>query len=427
MGRMSARRTLVERDSQNAVARLVGDAAFLVLAPHPDDELLGAGLLLAMTAAAGAKPSVVILTDGSASHQSTQWPPERLAAVRRDEARFGLARLGIEAPEWIGIPDGQLAHHIDDPALVESLVKLIAHRSIRILLVPDPADDHPDHRAAFRLAVRLFAAGHVDRLVTMPIGLRVDGLLLAPRADHVVLNAPAHVPAKTAALFCHASQFGHLVPAATGFTLPRHVMTGMLSADWFAIVDRADQPVPPVHFDSLFNAADPWNYAGSADERARFDAMAELIGRHPGKVLEIGCGAGHFTDRLAQVAQSIAAVDPSAHARRWAAQRLQRWPHVTVIAGQMPDALPRDTFDTIVASDVLYYQTLAAMPAMVASLHARLQPGGRILISNYRGETEAPMSGAVALEAFVALAPWARQIAEAQTALARMVLLERIA
>ena len=52
---------------------VIGPSAPLILAPHPDDESLGCGGLIAACCAAARPPVVAILTDGSQSHPGSGW------------------------------------------------------------------------------------------------------------------------------------------------------------------------------------------------------------------------------------------------------------------------------------------------------------------------------------------------------------------
>src|SRR5580658_3456598 len=75
---------------------ILGGERPLILAPHADDESLGCGGLIADCCEHGRPPCVVILTDGAASHPgSKQYPPERLRALRVEEARQALTTLGL--------------------------------------------------------------------------------------------------------------------------------------------------------------------------------------------------------------------------------------------------------------------------------------------------------------------------------------------
>ncbi len=91
-----------------AAEELAGDAPVVVRAPHPDDESLGCGALLAAAfQKTGARP--ICLTDGSGSHPgSAAWPPSRLAQKRQEEMRKAVRCLDgcDEDVTWLGHPDG---------------------------------------------------------------------------------------------------------------------------------------------------------------------------------------------------------------------------------------------------------------------------------------------------------------------------------
>ena len=78
----------------------------VVLAPHPDDEVLGVGGLLALPARAGSRVLIVAVTDGEASHPgSDALPPGLLARTRATETLAALAALGLPAGvRRLGLP-----------------------------------------------------------------------------------------------------------------------------------------------------------------------------------------------------------------------------------------------------------------------------------------------------------------------------------
>ena len=88
------------------VADLTGWARVLVLAAHPDDEVLGVGGTMAQLAAAGARLRLVSVTDGEASHPGHPDPARAgRPPGRRDRRRAWV--LGAQATEVIrlGFPD----------------------------------------------------------------------------------------------------------------------------------------------------------------------------------------------------------------------------------------------------------------------------------------------------------------------------------
>lgn len=123
----------------------------LVVAPHPDDEILGVGGLIASLGAA----DVVAVTDGEGSHpDSSVYQPAELAEVRRLETVRALARLGLDRPavRHLGHPDGG----IDEAALTRQLTRLLTPG--RVCLATWRDDGHPDHEITGRAAAAACAA-----------------------------------------------------------------------------------------------------------------------------------------------------------------------------------------------------------------------------------------------------------------------------
>ena len=75
---------------------LLAASNILVIAPHPDDELLGCGGLISKLAAHGRCFYTIFVTDGGASHlASAKWSRHALMACREREANDALCQLGI--------------------------------------------------------------------------------------------------------------------------------------------------------------------------------------------------------------------------------------------------------------------------------------------------------------------------------------------
>lgn len=116
-----------------------------VLAPHPDDEVLGLGGTLSRLSAAGADLHIVSVTDGEASHVgSIAWPPARLIATRPNEMQLGLDRLAIRATVTrLRLPDGRVGGRRKE--LLQTLVESLHEDDL--LLTTCRFDGHPDHEA----------------------------------------------------------------------------------------------------------------------------------------------------------------------------------------------------------------------------------------------------------------------------------------
>ncbi len=140
----------------SSLADVLGEGGLVVIAPHPDDESLACGGLIAAACAEGRAVRVVIVSDGTGSHpRSHAYPRARLRTLREAEARRAVAALGL-APrhvEFLRLPDRFVPQ--DGAAARRAVARLqIVARKIdaTALFVSWRHDPHCDHVAAFHLA-----------------------------------------------------------------------------------------------------------------------------------------------------------------------------------------------------------------------------------------------------------------------------------
>jgi LmbE family N-acetylglucosaminyl deacetylase len=200
----------------------IGDGRnVLVVAPHPDDDVIGCGGTLHGLALAGIQPTVMYVTDGRASHpHSLRFPASRLVSLRQLEARAALKELGISTqPIFLRVHDGTLS--AIEPArrqwLVDEMSRAIRELDIDTVLGPWPHDPHSDHVAtarSIRTAVR--STSKQPRVVHYVIwaGIRSSEKrlqkLAALNAFEVGLEAD-QVDAKRRALLRHRTQTSTLI------------------------------------------------------------------------------------------------------------------------------------------------------------------------------------------------------------------------
>jgi LmbE family N-acetylglucosaminyl deacetylase len=201
----------------------------LVIAPHPDDESLGAGGLIAATTALGHDVTVIFLTDGEGSHVgSPTYPPEALGRLRRSEAITALKALGMDGTTvaFFGLPDGGLSSMPPEEAVnvVEDLARFMTGHTV--VCVTSRTDSHPDHQVAHRWAKIASVMTHSELWSYVvwtwvsedeasswqpPQGIRID---IGPYLD-----------AKRKAIAAHQSQHGSIVTdAAESFALPKELL-----------------------------------------------------------------------------------------------------------------------------------------------------------------------------------------------------------
>lgn len=157
-----------------------------------------------------------------------------------------------------------------------------------------------------------------------------------------------------------------------------------IDADWFEALYR-DQ-------------GDPWNFAGSPYERAKYDhTLASLPQDRFGAVLEVGCANGVLTRRLAARCDHLLGVDVSPTALAAARTRCADLPNVTLEQRTLPAETPAGPFDLILLSEVVYYWDSGDLAGMATCVSQSLRSGGYLLLVHWTGDTDYPKSGDAAV------------------------------
>ncbi len=207
--------------------------ALLVVAPHPDDETIGAHTLMTRLHRRGVAVTVAIVSDGAASHPgSALWPRDRLVRERRAESRRAMRQIGIGAARvrFLALPDGRLGEHA--PAIRRRLDAIVAALPRPVLvLVPSPADAHPDHRVVAG-AIRRRPGVRWMRYPVWPVGQRLPG------ARAVRLSTQERL-AKRQAIRRYRTQAGRITDDPAGFAMTTHQIAAFSRAqEWLADVGR---------------------------------------------------------------------------------------------------------------------------------------------------------------------------------------------
>ena len=129
--------------------RLIGPEEFhriMVIAPHPDDDVIGLGGLMALRAMEVAE--VVYVTDGAKGDPGRE--PEETISIRREEAVEAATILGVgkSALRFLDFPDGNLENSEVSRGAILSAIGDVRPESI---FVPFFTDNHPDHTAVVKI------------------------------------------------------------------------------------------------------------------------------------------------------------------------------------------------------------------------------------------------------------------------------------
>ena len=165
----------------------------LVLAPHPDDEVIGCGGLVALHLREGRKVHVVVATDGAQAGDASQ---------RESESRAALALLGDATIEFLGFPDRGLsnAHEFGD-----RLAAILREWKPDLIAVPSPLEIHPDHVALSRAFCDLIARD-ASLFADLAVARVAFYEVSAPLRPNALVDITSVADAKYAAIATHESQ-----------------------------------------------------------------------------------------------------------------------------------------------------------------------------------------------------------------------------
>ena len=195
---------------------IIGDTHAVILAPHPDDESLGCGGLIAAACDRGWPPHVVFVTDGTGSHtRSVLFPPDRLRATREAEAAAALRELNLTRrhTSFLRLPDTAAPHRgVRFNQAVAAIAGVARHRRCGTILAPWRHDPHGDHLAAHLMAVAIARRLRIRHLSYPVWGWALPASApLNERVRGARLNIGPYLNAKRRAIAAHASQHGKLI------------------------------------------------------------------------------------------------------------------------------------------------------------------------------------------------------------------------
>ena len=172
-----------------------------VIAPHPIDEVLGAGGMIYSWARRGLPITVVSVTDGEAANPAVA----ELSAVRQSELRQALRALSAPATSIhrLGLPDGAVCHH--ENVLFKDLLHYAPAGTT--LLAPFERDGHSDNDAVGRVCRHIAAARGVA-LARYPVWMwaYADPAAVADLRWGTFGLSPQARAAKARAIQCFESQ-----------------------------------------------------------------------------------------------------------------------------------------------------------------------------------------------------------------------------
>ncbi len=132
-------------------------ASALIVAPHPDDEVLGTGALIAAKRRAGGDVTIVFLTGGGSSHRNCcSADPREIVRNRRHLALSAAESMGVPQSccVFLDLPDGAIPRSgaMGFYAAVDELAQICSSRRPGELFYPHPGEGWSDHLAAAEIS-----------------------------------------------------------------------------------------------------------------------------------------------------------------------------------------------------------------------------------------------------------------------------------
>jgi LmbE family N-acetylglucosaminyl deacetylase len=120
----------------------------LVVAPHPDDDLIGCGGSIAKHLSQGVEVSVVYVTNGDA--ENLNYPKEEFTELRRRETIKAAGAIGLRPGNLIFLREA--VWEINQDRTRRSLLRIVREWKPDVCYIPHANDAHVDHRIVHHIA-----------------------------------------------------------------------------------------------------------------------------------------------------------------------------------------------------------------------------------------------------------------------------------
>lgn len=223
----------------------MGQTTF-VIAPHEDDETLGAGVATLRLVEKGKTVHITVITDGRNSHTSEKISKDQLAVMRKQEMIDACALLGVPQERVYFGPceDRYVGDHLEKA--YNHLRGLVESIKPDVIFSPSGIDRHTDHRAVASVVARLVDEGIITcpvyeypvwfysvRTWTNPDKLTIPTLWnlfwkparAAFSLETVLIRTDGYLPQKRKALEAHRSQMFNLTGEKSWLVLPPDWLT----------------------------------------------------------------------------------------------------------------------------------------------------------------------------------------------------------
>jgi len=198
----------------------------LILAPHPDDEVIGCGgLLLKYTK----QCDVICLTDGRYGDEQLQ--TNEVIEIRKKEFESVMQKLKINNFKLLNIEDSKLKDAYNS-------FKKIDFKNYNYIFIPNNLDQHPDHKAVFELVLKAYKENLISKNTKIAM-YEVWGALAIP---NYFIDISDIKKEKRNIITMYSSQIKHIDYATKILSLNKYrgIMVGKNSIECYFVITIQD-------------------------------------------------------------------------------------------------------------------------------------------------------------------------------------------
>lgn len=206
----------------------------LIIAAHPDDEVLGMGATIKKLSKKRHEIHLCVVTDGA----SAQYQDKKMIKIRKDACIASGKILGINDFSFLGFPDAKL-DSIPQLEINKKIEKIILKIKPDIVYTISDGDNSKDHEKVFESA--LVAARPIASTVKKILSYEIPGLRRTPFSPNVFEDITNEIKFKNKAFSSYKSEIESYphprsIEAIENLAKYRGTQSGMRFAEAFKLI-----------------------------------------------------------------------------------------------------------------------------------------------------------------------------------------------
>jgi len=206
----------------------------LIIAAHPDDEVLGMGGTIKKLAKKNHEIHLCVVSEGA----SAQYSDKKMIKVRRQACEKAGKKLGISKFNFLDFPDGRL-DSIPELEINIELEKIISKFKPEIIYTTPSNDVSQDHKKVYQST--LVAARPQASSVKCIMCYEIPGMIAKPFCPNVYENITKEFPLKMSAFKEYSSEiekFPHprSLESIENMAVKRGIESGLKKSEAFELI-----------------------------------------------------------------------------------------------------------------------------------------------------------------------------------------------